>query len=64
VATALFTRSKQQDFWPEKLRNYLLGAVGKNATNRLRTASLQNTTRAIRSPASSPGWPLLRLTIR
>jgi hypothetical protein len=43
VATALFTRSKEQGFWPNELRNYLLGAVGKNAANRLRTARLQNT---------------------
>jgi RNA polymerase sigma factor (sigma-70 family) len=43
VATALFTRSKEQGFWPDELRNYLLGAVGKNAANRLRTASIQNT---------------------
>jgi RNA polymerase sigma factor (sigma-70 family) len=43
VATALFTRSKEQGFWPDDLRNYLLGAVGKNAANRLRTASIQNT---------------------
>jgi RNA polymerase sigma factor (sigma-70 family) len=43
VATALFARSKEQGFWPDELRNYLLGAVGKNAANRLRTASIQNT---------------------
>jgi RNA polymerase sigma factor (sigma-70 family) len=43
VATALFTRSKEQGFWPDELRSYLLGAVGKNAANRLRTASVQNT---------------------
>jgi RNA polymerase sigma factor (sigma-70 family) len=43
VATALFTRSKVKGFWPDDLRNYLLGAVGKNAANRLRTASIQNT---------------------
>jgi hypothetical protein len=29
VATALFTRSKEQGFWPDNLRNYLLGAVAK-----------------------------------
>jgi RNA polymerase sigma factor (sigma-70 family) len=43
VATALFARSKEHGFWPDELRNYLLGAVGKNAANRLRTASIQNT---------------------
>jgi RNA polymerase sigma factor (sigma-70 family) len=43
VATALFARSKEQGFWPDELHSYLLGAVGKNAANRLRTASIQNT---------------------
>lgn len=43
VATSLFARSKEHGFWPDELRSYLLGAVGKNAANRLRTASLQNT---------------------
>lgn len=43
LATALFVRSKERGFWPDELRNYLLGAVAKNAANRLRTAAIQNT---------------------
>jgi DNA-directed RNA polymerase specialized sigma24 family protein len=43
VATALFVRSKERGFGPDELRNYLLGAVAKNAANGLRTAAIQNT---------------------
>jgi RNA polymerase sigma factor (sigma-70 family) len=43
VATALFARSKAEGFWPNELRSYLLGAVGRNAANKLRTARSRDT---------------------
>jgi RNA polymerase sigma factor (sigma-70 family) len=43
VATALFSRSRAHGYWPDELRSYLLGAVRKNAAQRLRAARIQDT---------------------